>query len=379
MKRPLVLATLLLVVAASAAEAQIFVFGRATVAFATYYGYAANLHMKWCKAGSNGLPTTDCANGATGPYGDYNITLGSTGYYLPYLWDDAGYIGSSTYPASWSIPMISTPFGNEVDGLLTYPRPLAPTAVTPAYGSVNVNTSFTLQWSDGLDSARRSASWPVTYDIYSSGNEFPETLVFSNIPCNGVGTCSVNVSGLVYTTRYQWRVVAKMKDAPYFAPLGDNTYATSSQQLKFATKWDPSIPLHNIFSYNRNFLRAPGGGGGAFDATGAATNYETQFQFIDTNGGTLYDGDTINIRTNRNYFVSAIGGGGGGTTANVGWNYGYETFTIVRLAGYGPINPGDQVALRSYGGYYVCAEGGGGGAVNANRTSIGPCETFTTN
>jgi hypothetical protein len=367
---------------AATAQAQVCAYGQAYMYSATgVWYYASNFHIKWCKADANLHPTTQCGSGTLTSGGLYNIdvTQYGPGYYFPYLWRDDIYWGSDSYPAAYAASLVSTPACNQFGGTLySTPRTLPSNAVYPANNAVNVGTSFTLQWSDGLDADRRSTNWPVTYDIYASGNEYPENLVFSNIPCNGVGTCNISVSGLVYTTRYQWRVVGRIKSTGVVTWAGnDNTFYQSSATLKFATTWDPSVPLHNILTYNGNYLRAVGGGGGAVDAAGSSSNYETQFQILDLNGGTLYSGDQINIHTNRNYFLSAVNGGGYGVTT-MAWNYGYETWTIVRLAGFGPINSGDQVAFLSYGGtYYMTAEGGGGGAVNANRTAVGPWETFT--
>jgi hypothetical protein len=271
--------------------------------------------------------------------------------------------------------------------IISTPRALPPTAVNPANGSVNVGQSFTLQWTDGLDSARRSSSWPVTYDIYAGGNGASEILEFSAIPCNGVGTCSVAVSGgLSYSIRWKWHVVARMHSEAEQAGAGDPTFYTSSAQLEFSTGWDPSIPLHNIRTVNNSYLRAVGGGvdngdhTGNIDAAGTSSTYETQFQFVDSTSGSssVYSGDQVAFKTNRSFYISAIYGGGYGVNLHDS-AFGYETWTIIRLAGSGYISPGDQVAFRSVYGYYMTAEGGGGGTVNGNRTSVGPWETFTFN
>src|SRR6185295_6787625 len=106
----------------------------------------------------------------------------------------------------------------------------------------------------------------------------------SNIPCNGTGTCSVNVSGLAYTTRYQWRVVAKMRSAIPFPNFGDNVYLTNSQTFKFSTAFDPSTPTYSFRTDNGRYLNAPNGGGGDFTATTAFISPLTsQFKIIDVN------------------------------------------------------------------------------------------------
>ncbi|HEY0727606.1 MAG TPA: hypothetical protein VGD38_06005, partial [Pyrinomonadaceae bacterium] len=211
-------------------------------------------------------------------------------------------------------------------------------AINPANNSVNRPTSFTLQWSDGLDPNRRDPNWFIRYDIYASGNEFPENLVFADIPCNGVGTCSINVSGLVYSTRYQWRVVAKLK-SPVLIPSfpGENLHITHSDTFRFSTMFDPSTPTYSFRTSNGRYLTAPGGGGGDFTATATAIDSLTsQFKIIDVNGGSLNSGDTVHIQTNRNYYLMAFGGGGG-DVATSGWAQSWETFTIIKVGGSGSI------------------------------------------
>lgn len=292
-----------------------------------------------------------------------------------FIWNDFDHWGSATVPIDRF--QLSGSGGISYSGLHTVPAPLPPTVVAPYEGQVNVGTSTNLQWTDGLDNDRRSTAWPVTYDIYASGNEFPEVLAYSNVPCNGVGTCNLFASGLVYTTRYQWRVVAKLYGPSY---TSDHYYTTSSSTFHFSTTWDPNTPTYTIRTINgSNLLRAVGGGGGAFDGRGAFSNYETQFKIQDVNGGTLYSGDQVHIQTNRNYFMTAVNGGctSCGVNATSSWTMSYQTWTIIRIAGFGPINPGDQVAFQSANGYYMSAELGGGSDVNANRTAIGAWETFT--
>ena len=344
--------------------------------------YAQNFKLKWCKADANGIPTTQCTTGMTNNFGQFGFDIGhGSGRYFPYLWDDAHYWGSEFYPANGPITILAGPGGNQAVGTLTStPRALPPQAVYPPDGAVNVPTSFILQWTDGLDVERRRTDWPVTYDIWSSGNEFPEQLVFSNVPCGTsptTGTCSIPVAGLVYTSRYQWRVVARMHSGPVVVQAGaDNSYLTTSATFRFSTTWDPATPYYTIRASSGNLVRATNGGGGTVNATGTSSTYETQFKFLDPNGGSLFSGDPIHIQTNRNYFLSAVGGGGSGIETQK-WTMGYETWTIHRVAGFGAISAGDQVAFRSANGYYMSALNGGGSSLTATATSIGTWETFT--
>jgi hypothetical protein len=341
---------------------------------------AQSFTVKFCKIDNNGNPIPGaCTSSAptllNGSFG-FNVNHGAGWYYM-FLWRDSIFWGSKDYPANGPFFIGNFPT-NTINGVFSRPRATKPVAVNPSNNSVNRPTSFTLQWSDGLDPNRRDPNWVVTYDIYASGNEFPENLVFSNIPCNGIGTCSVNVSGLVYSTRYQWRVVARMRSSFLFPVYGDNVYLTPSDTFRFSTMFDPSTPTYSFRTSNGRYLTAPGGGGGDFTATASSIDSLTsQFKIIDVNGGSLNSGDTVHIQTNRNYYLMAFGGGGG-DVATSGWAMSWETFTIVKVGGTGQISGGNSVALLgSTGAHYVVAEGGGGGTVNCNRLSIGPFETFT--
>jgi len=365
---------------ASAAHAQ-QIIGRAYWynAYNTFY-YASGLNLKVCKADANGAPSYQCTTTTLSQYGDFNFsTYYGTGYYFVYLWSDTYYIGSEFYPTDGPVYVLAGQSPNYWQGTLaTTPRALPPQRVYPSEGQINTPNSFALQWTDGENADRARSDWPITYDIYGSGNEYPEGLAYSNIPCNGVGTCNLTVSNLAYNTRYQWRVVARMHSGKVVPGAGsDNAYLTSSATFHFTTTWDPSIPIRTVSTFNGNLLRAAGGGGSTFDATGSSSNYETQFKIVNTSGSTsLYSGDQVYIQTNRGYNASAVNGGGYGVNAQPAWQNTYERWTIERVAGFGPINSGDQVAFRASNSNYMSAEGGGGGDVNANRTALGPWETF---
>lgn len=343
---------------------------------------AQSFRVRFCKIDNNGNPIPGlCATSnptlLNGFFG-FDVQHGPGQYYM-FLWRESIFWGSEEYPANGPFAITTSPGGNTINGVFSRPRAGKPGAVNPANNSVNRPTSFTLQWTDGLDANRRDPNWVVTYDIYASGNEFPETLVFSNIPCNGFGTCSVNVSGLVYSTRYQWRVVARMRSPILFPVYGDNLYLTPSDTFRFSTMFDPSTPTYSFRTSNNNrYLTAPGGGGGDFTATASNIDSLTsQFKIIDVNGGSLMSGDTVHIQTNRNYYLMAFNAGGG-DVATSGWAQSWETFTIVKVGGSGAISGGNSVALRGPNGFhYVSAVNGGGGTVNCSAAAIGAFETFT--
>ena len=95
--------------------------------------------------------------------------------------------------------------------------PLPPNPMFPSDGLLNVPSSFTLRWNDGLDASRRNSLWPVTYAIYykswpSGGAEPSSYLLFSNgLPCNpdSTGLCTLPISG-VSVANYRFYVVANM-------------------------------------------------------------------------------------------------------------------------------------------------------------------------
>jgi len=381
--RPPVLLVLLCLIAFPAAAQT--VVGRVYRTYAQYGTccYANFFTMKWCKQNADGTPNLgQCGSAQTTQYGDFSFNIGwGSGYYFPYMYRDDVYWGSSTYPIS-PPAYFQAGVTNLVQGTLeSRPRALPPNAVYPPNGAVNVPTTIILQWTDGLDADRRRTDWPVTYDIYGSGNEFPEIKEFDNLPClgSGNGICNIAINNLTYTTRYQWRVVARMHSGPIVQQAGlDNSYYTSSATFKFSTTWDPTVAVYTISTSGGSLIKASGGGGDGVDATGTASSYETQFHFVDANGGSLMSGDPIYIQTNRNYYISAVNGGGSGVNAIPAWTMDYERWTIERLAGCCAINPGDEVAFRSVSGTnYLSALNGGGSSVNAQATAIGPWETFT--
>jgi hypothetical protein len=233
---------------------------------------APSFFLRFCRADFSRTPpiSGSCTDTFTFLDGTYGTAL-FAGDYFVFIWRHDIFWGSDNYPLAFV--HISTQSLQFFNFLNVPPRAMPPIALNPSNNAVNSPTSFTLQWSDGLDSARRSGSWPVTYDIYASGNEFPENLVFSNIPCNGVGgTCSIIVSGLVYTSRYQWRVVAKMRSVNFVQGFGDNVLSTSSQTFRFSTMFVPSTPTYSFRTCYGRYLTAPAGGGGDFVATATCMN-----------------------------------------------------------------------------------------------------------
>ena len=131
------------------------------------------------------------------------------------------------------------------------------------------------------------------------------------------------------------------------------------------------------------FVVAEDGGGDVVNANRTAIGSWETFTLIDLNGGTLDNGDLVNIRSVNGYYVVAEGGGDDVVNANRTVAQTWETFRIMKVGGTGTIHSGDAISLQAYngwsggGGNYVVAEDGGGSVVNANRAAVGSWETFT--
>ena len=336
--------------------------------------YYYNGPVKICLAGGDGRPSNQCytANVSAGSFSFSGIPPGT---YFVYLWSDGDpYYGSATYPhyklSVASFPAPTTYWTN----MVVYPRTYPPRAVYPADGAHDVPApAITLEWTAGIDTPDRNhPSWPLAYDIYASGNEFPELKVLSDVPCPTAWTtnkCSIPIPNLQYETRYQWRVVSKLKSGPLQTDAGlDNSYTQTSQTFRFSTTWNPSSPPLTIRTANNNYFKAPNGGGGSLSATGTANTWETQFKLQDHNGGTLNPGDHVCIYTNRSYYLTALEGYGT-VTANQQSCGPYETWA------YEPVSGG--VAFRhTWQGYYMSATNGGGSTITATAVTVGPNETF---
>jgi chitinase len=127
------------------------------------------------------------------------------------------------------------------------------------------------------------------------------------------------------------------------------------------------------------FVSAEHGGGGDVLANGpVASTWET-FTLIDLNGGSLQDGDLVNLKTLDGHFVCAEGGGGPGSVVNATRTKAldWETFRVTKLYGTGAVNDGDQIDLQTkVAGTYVSALNGGGGGVVSDRRVASGWEAF---
>jgi hypothetical protein len=174
----------------------------------------------------NGVPSNSCSSATTNYYGEAILSPTQSGYYMMYVWHNSYSFVTHSYFEDWG----SSTVGSQVfvnAGLYdTYinwnsqPRPLPPDLIAPCNGCSIPASGTWLTWTDGLDADRRRATWPTTYDIYTSAappghvGSAPETLSVADAPCNAGanGNCRFFAGPLepMSGARYTWRIVAKM-------------------------------------------------------------------------------------------------------------------------------------------------------------------------
>ena len=343
---------------------------------------AANYNVKFCKAAANGAPSTLCTTSVTSSAGVYSFNVGhGTGRYFVYFWHDPSYWGSDQYPNFFTPATVSTAnAANPQPTADVFPRSAPASAIYPPPNEHDVPPNFILNWKSGVDTTRCSEPCPIVYDIWASGNEFPQQKVISDFVCPtalSMQQCSYAITNLPYTNRFEWRVVGKMKTGPVVIEAGvDNSYPQSSPTFHFSTTWDPGIPHYTIESWNGpRWLAADGGGSSLFASAPGISTYETNFGFQDLNGGALTSGDPVCIYTNRNYYVIAYEGQGQ-ASADSKWCMGYETWVIELVSG-GGIGGGSTVAFRhNLSNLYLTAANCGGGSLHASAPTRGACEQF---
>ncbi|HVE70705.1 MAG TPA: hypothetical protein VNI54_04995 [Thermoanaerobaculia bacterium] len=339
-----------------------------------YCYHFSNGKIKLCSPTAAGTPSNSCSTFTTNATGYFSFSV-APGNYFVYLWyDGEPYYGSPDYPHFFGTA--PAPPSYAIWEIQVLPRPYPPRAIYPPHGEHDVSApAIQLEWTAGIDDPQRNnPAFIVTYDIYASGQEFPEIKVLSDVACPLAyvnNRCSIPIGNLVHEVRYQWRVVAKMRSSLPVQGAGvENAYfAQSSPTFRFSTTWSPTSPPINILTANNSYFKAPdGGGAGTLAANGTSNTWETQFKFQDINGGTLNAGDSVCIYSNRGYYLQAIGGQGTVTT-NTRSCGAYETWAFE------PVNGG--VAFRhTWSNYYMSATNGGGGTVTVSATTPGPNETF---
>jgi Glycosyl hydrolase family 26 len=117
---------------------------------------------------------------------------------------------------------------------------------------------------------------------------------------------------------------------------------------------------------------------GTLSAASSSAGTAEAFTLNDLNGGSLMDGDEVQLKASTGKYLSAANGGGTTVAATADQATDDETFVISRIAGAAVIASGDEVAFKAKtSAYYLSADQGGGGAVLANETHAEAWETFT--
>ena len=147
-----------------------------------------------------------------GSYNTYVYTLYAFSYYE--------YWGSSISPMA-SVNIFQK---GQLDLIVNVsPRPLPPYTIYPNDGNTNVPNNYLVQWSSGLDSARRASYWPTTWEVWYKYWPFDGsepgywTLARSGMPCHDDGSgpdangnCSTYVAGPQPPGYWRWFVRADM-------------------------------------------------------------------------------------------------------------------------------------------------------------------------
>lgn len=159
-----------------------------------------------------------------------------------------------------------------------------------------------------------------------------------------------------------------------FVPYGPHnlrvTFETGFVDLDylFIKKIDHTFALR---ASNNDYLSASLGGGSDLNAGAAAPEVWESIMFDDLNGGSLVDGDKVNLMTYNGHYISASAGK---VTADKSTPGATESFTVKLISG-PSIKAGSAVALlTSDGMHYVGYVSGT--KVDASGSSIGAQQTF---
>jgi hypothetical protein len=350
----------------------------------SYYPYGsdpgAGTYVKLC---TNANGTGSCYQAAVSssyPY-TWNVDVPGNVTYYVFSWNDPYYWGSRDVVTQFTLsgqPTRYTGFYAQTGinwflEIRSKPRPFPPNAIYPTNGATGVPLNMTLKWSNGSDLGR--SGYQFVYDVYAYGDGGQELKILSNIPCNpdANGNCQYAITNLLSSTRYNWRVVAKLN--PGVPTSGDPYYSQTSATFNFTTVTSSTAKYAFRTANQVHYMTANGCGGGAISATASSVGTCQQFEIVDANGGDIMHNDQVYIRING-YYLSANNGGGSTLNANVTWNSTWETFTIKKVSGTGRILNGHGVAFQALNGQYVYSQNAGGGDVWVMGPAIGNWEPF---
>jgi hypothetical protein len=139
----------------------------------------------------------------------------------------------------------------------------------------------------------------------------------------------------------------------------------------FVRKIDPVLSLQAASGL---FVTAIDGGGTSLVASAATAGVNERFTFDDLNGGTLVDGDLVNLQSSNGLYLS-VSPAAGVLTADQRKASSSELFTVQATGG-GALVSGDKIALLTPDLKHYVTIGDGNG-LDTTGTSPGAAQTFT--
>ncbi len=231
---------------------------------------------------------------------------------------------------------------------------------TPTTGS-NVTTTFTVQASDGVNTAERTYSVTVRTPSYAqlsgsgtwsvpSGVDSAEILIVaggaSGTKSQNVGSGGGGAGGIVYKSSYTFTSTDKSSGIAYSVGAGGNGVGSSTHSLPYDGGFNNGE--NTTFAISGGTITAKGGGGGG----GYGGN------------SPHYGGNSVTTGFSQSYFAAAAGGSGGGGAWNDLTGASSNQGTFSGWTSYG--NAGGTFNTAGSGGYSGAGGGGAGGAGNGS-------------
>jgi hypothetical protein len=126
---------------------------------------------------------------------------------------------------------------------------------------------------------------------------------------------------------------------------------------------------------NGKYQSVIGAGGGDVRGTAPGPGVFEQLTFDDLNGGTLEDGDQVNLQVYDGYYLTVVAPGPS-VQANQRKPGKQETFTVKLLSGDAVAKDDSSIALATANGHYLSTGTDADSTLNASATTIGDAETF---
>ncbi|HWZ90874.1 MAG TPA: DUF5010 domain-containing protein [Polyangiaceae bacterium] len=135
-------------------------------------------------------------------------------------------------------------------------------------------------------------------------------------------------------------------------------------------------PLGSLQTSAGTFVSAIGGGNDVLQGRIARASIYENFSFDDLNGGSLTDGDVVNLQAYDGYYLTVDATSGMLSTTARAPDSG-AVFTVKSLAGHGDITDGQMIALvTADGAHYLTVGTDMNQTLDVSGTSIGAAQTF---